>query len=117
MEVALRTDVGRVRDLNEDTIGCFHARCGTLVAVIADGMGGHQAGEVASRNTVETIEQELSLLNLKLTNEEKGNRLLYAVGKANERVYQMGMSNQHLQGMGTTVVAVVADQAEVVFTL
>jgi protein phosphatase len=114
MEIAHRTDIGRVRDLNEDSLGVFRAKCGTVVAVVADGMGGHQAGDVASRYTVEIIEKELSRQNLKIPTDDKGDRLLYAVGKANEIIYSMSLKNKQFHGMGTTVLAAVADEKEVV---
>lgn len=114
MELAQRTDTGRVRDHNEDSLECFRAQCGTLVVVVADGMGGHQAGEIASSKTLEVIKNDLSKQYLDLSTDEKSNRLLISVGKANDNVYKLAKSNQQYNGMGTTVLASIVDENEVV---
>ncbi|SEN15984.1 Stp1/IreP family PP2C-type Ser/Thr phosphatase [Lihuaxuella thermophila] len=114
MEMAQRTDIGRVRDLNEDSIGLLQTKSGAVIAIVADGMGGHQAGDVASRTAVDTIEKVLSAESLDASTEEKSDLLLHAVGKANETVYSLASQNSQFQGMGTTVVAAIADENEVV---
>lgn len=114
MELAQRTDVGRVRDLNEDSLGSFRAKCGTLVVVVADGMGGHQAGEIASKKTLDVIQEDLSRQYVDVMTDEKSNRLLVSVGKANERVFRMANENEQYKGMGTTVLASIVDEEEVV---
>jgi serine/threonine protein phosphatase PrpC len=114
MEMAQRTDIGRVRDLNEDSIGLLQTKSGAVIAIVADGMGGHQAGDVASRTAVETIEKVLSAESLDASTEEKSDLLLHAVGKANETIYSLAARNSQLQGMGTTVVAAIVDENEVV---
>ncbi|MBA4542478.1 MULTISPECIES: Stp1/IreP family PP2C-type Ser/Thr phosphatase [Thermoactinomyces] len=114
MELARRTDIGRVRDLNEDSTGLVLTKSGTVIAIVADGMGGHQAGDVASRETVDTIEKVLRAENLDVSTDEKSDLLLHAVGKANEKVFRMAEQNSQLSGMGTTVIAAIVDQHEVV---
>lgn len=114
MEMARRTDVGRVRELNEDSTGLIKTKSGQIIAIVADGMGGHQAGEVASRETVETIENTLSAQRLDVSTDEKSDLLLHAVGKANEKVYNLAQQNKCYQGMGTTVIAAIVDEREVV---
>jgi protein phosphatase len=114
MELARRTDIGRVRDLNEDSTGLIVTKSGAVIAIVADGMGGHQAGDVASRKTVETIEKVLSVEKLDVSTDEKSELLLQAVGKANEKVYTMAKQNSKYSGMGTTVIAAIVDEREVV---
>lgn len=114
MEMARRTDIGCVRDLNEDSTGLIQTTPGTVIAVVADGMGGHQAGDVASRYAVETIEKILSKESLTIPTEEKSDLLLHAVGKANENVYNLAKKNNQYQGMGTTMVVAIVDPNEVV---
>ncbi|MBA4494763.1 Stp1/IreP family PP2C-type Ser/Thr phosphatase [Paenactinomyces guangxiensis] len=114
MEMARRTDIGRVRDLNEDSIGLVETKSGVVIAIVADGMGGHQAGDVASQNTVETVKKVLSNQALDVSTEEKSDILLHAVGKANEKIYTLASKNTQFQGMGTTVVAAIVDEREVV---
>jgi len=114
MEMARRTDIGRVRDLNEDSTGLIKSKSGQIIAIVADGMGGHQAGDVASREAVETIERVLGAQILDVSTDEKSDLLLHAVGKANEKVYNLAQQNDDLQGMGTTVIAAIVDEREVV---
>ncbi len=87
------TDVGRVRSNNQDS---HYVRDGELYAV-ADGMGGHQGGEVASA------------LALSVLNETYGDRstitLVEAVRSANQAVYEKAGSDPELTGMGTTLTA------------
>lgn len=110
------TDVGRKRRHNEDAYLIDEERG---LFVVADGMGGHAAGEVASRITVESIqefiaateeEQESSWpfgFNSRVSLE--GNRLTTAVEKANEKVMRAVQNRPELKGMGTTVVASLFD--------
>lgn len=114
MEMALRTHVGCVRDHNEDSVGLTEVDSGFVLAIVADGMGGHQAGDVASKKAAKLIEQELMHCFLDVSTEDKKELLLKAIGKANEKVYSLAQENTQLQGMGTTVIASVVDQKEVV---
>jgi serine/threonine protein phosphatase PrpC len=105
------TDTGRVREHNEDTIGT-DADIGLVV--LADGMGGYKAGEVASGITVRTV---LGLLkdavereDLRLHDDESGLSrpgilLRDAIQRANKIVYQTARTQANCDGMGTTVVA------------
>lgn len=114
MEIARRTDIGLVRDLNEDSMGLIQREDGIIIAIVADGMGGHQAGDVASQNTVAIVKQELSGKDLAITRDERTNLLLSAVGKANEHVFILANQDQQYHGMGTTVIATIADDNEVI---
>ena len=82
METAWRTDKGKVRPHNEDAVELFRTDFGSLVAVVADGMGGHRSGEVASRQAVQLIRRELRSLSPDASTEEQKKRLLDAVVKA-----------------------------------
>ncbi len=107
-----RTDVGRRRKANEDSL--LVAPDSHLYAV-CDGMGGHNAGEVASRMAIETlaafvqksaIEQEITWpwgLDANLSFD--ANRMKTAIRLANSQVFQSADSSEELTGMGTTVVA------------
>ncbi len=103
------TDVGIVRRLNEDAFGTpqtyqideqYRDQCGTLVAV-ADGMGGHAAGEVASRIAVET------LFEVFYSGREcdPGRSLTAGFARANEMVRDHGSDDPTKRNMGTTLVA------------
>lgn len=113
---------GRVRKANED-------RCeldlGLGVFVVADGMGGHNAGEVASELAVETI---MSFMRRTQEGDDvtwpygidrnlsfHANRLMTAVRLANRRVFRSAESRDELSGMGTTVVAGLIDAGHFIF--
>jgi serine/threonine protein phosphatase PrpC len=103
---------GMVRPTNEDAMH-WDARAGLFV--VADGMGGHQAGEVASHLAVETLRNFLESTQadrdltwpygFNPTLSFNANRLVTAVKLANHRVFQQGEEQQAYSGMGTTIVA------------
>ena len=109
-----RTDVGRRRKINEDS---YLVSPEASLFAVCDGMGGHNAGEVASKMAIETIEafiqrsgveKEITWpwgLDANLSFE--GNRLKTAIRLANSRVFQAADNREELTGMGTTVVALV----------
>ncbi len=109
LEVAGRSDVGRLRSSNEDHFGYDE---GLGIFVVCDGMGGHAAGEVASGIAVETVlryfrEREPKVEdNAYLDDAPLGARLLAeAVKKANEAILDYSRKNANTSGMGTTLVA------------
>jgi protein phosphatase len=109
LEVSGRTDVGRVRPHNEDNFG-FDERLG--IYVVCDGMGGHAAGEIASRIAVDTIvgyfrEQNPSTGDTGvLADAPLGARMLAeAVKRANDAILRYANENTGASGMGTTLVA------------
>ena len=87
------TDAGKVRQNNEDAFLLGEGKDETLFAV-ADGIGGFEAGEVASRIAVEAL-REL----------EPGAPFEAAIGEANRRILAVGRGDERLSGMGTTIVA------------
>jgi serine/threonine protein phosphatase PrpC len=104
------TDTGMVRIKNEDAIG-YDSSLG--LAVLADGMGGHRGGEVASRMTVDTVMELLQkqLPNIKPGKTDAGSGyslesicIQEAVESANDRVFLASTSNPRHSGMGTTIV-------------
>ena len=96
------TDVGRVRKINQDYLYTNEMPIGKLnnLFIVADGMGGHKAGDYASRYTVETI--VASVEQSKLTDPEEIIR--EAILKANEHVYEQSSLHEEMSGMGSTVV-------------
>lgn len=107
-----QTDVGRKRKLNEDS---FSVSPETHLYVVCDGMGGHNAGEVASRMAVETItafiekshrEKEITWpYGLDVNLSFDGNRLKTAIKLANKKVFKSADNREEYTGMGTTAVA------------
>jgi protein phosphatase len=103
------TDKGRVRATNED---CFAIDLDLGLCVVADGMGGHNAGEVASTLAVDTILEYLRAacragwpFGFEPSLSEAGNRLRTAIYLANRRVLEVADECPDFAGMGTTVVA------------
>jgi serine/threonine protein phosphatase PrpC len=108
------TDVGLKRDGNEDA---FAVEDSLGLYIVADGMGGHLAGEVASRVAVEMINGAFRKWIEEEASEQEifgepdaslslvGNYLLGAIRLANSVVYEMALEQKHYQGMGTTVAA------------
>jgi serine/threonine protein phosphatase PrpC len=105
------SDVGRVREHNEDTIG-VDADIGLLV--LADGMGGYNAGEVASGIAVKTImslvKEAIEHQDMNTEDPETGMQrpsviLRDAIARANKIIYQTAKTQPQCEGMGTTVVA------------
>jgi protein phosphatase len=100
-----KTDTGRSRDNNEDSVAYDEA---TKLAVLADGMGGYNAGEIASGMATAFIKSELSRWlseageNAKL--KEVRRALEICVDNANLSIYNAANSNSHYSGMGTTLV-------------
>ena len=89
------SSVAGARGLNEDAVSTGFVPGRGIFAVVADGMGGHAAGEVASRMACETIAKALGT----------GAGLQEAVAAANHEVWRSAMDHQGRKGMGTTVVA------------
>lgn len=101
-----RTDVGAVRTVNEDAL--YLKTNGALtLAIVADGMGGHRAGDIASQLAVEVISQQLEQLSGEdpPSAEEAREKLVQAIAEANLHVYNKAKEEEKLNGMGTTVVA------------
>lgn len=97
------TDIGKRRKVNQDYVYTSERPVGNLpnVFIVADGMGGHKAGDYASKCTVETMVQEIR--DSFEVNPEK--ILKRAIEVANERIIKLATENEDLSGMGTTVVA------------
>ncbi|GAQ17834.1 serine/threonine phosphatase stp [Oceanobacillus picturae] len=110
MKGQFMTDQGLVRSHNEDAGGVFYNKHDQLLAVIADGMGGHQAGDVASRMATSLMETEW-LESEQLDNPEAAESWLQtAVEKINKKVYEHSLTKEECQGMGTTFVVAICTE-------
>ena len=99
------TDVGRVREINQDSVSSDSRRG---LFVVADGMGGHLAGEKASISAVETIDSLLTLEALKVNPNDLPRLIRDAVQAANRVIVQASLSDASMRGMGTTATLAVA---------
>lgn len=104
LEVALLTDVGNVRQYNEDSIAADPARG---ILALADGMGGHRAGEVASRMATETLVAGLSAAVDSFRANGRQHAPLLTLGqsinRANKAIHEAGRLDSRYRGMGTTM--------------
>lgn len=103
IKVTAISDKGKVRKGNEDSWGSFPD---ASLFIVADGMGGHKAGDVASKLAVETIYEALRERQLPGDGqfEQTSHYLNDSIQKANLRIFQEGGKNPAQSGMGTTVV-------------
>src|SRR4051812_12555690 len=99
-KVGFRTDIGRKRTQNQDS-GIAHSDLGLFI--VADGMGGHKGGEIASATSVEVISSYIR--NSKLLTENPYAELFKAIQAANEAIFARATADPQLQGMGTTTTA------------
>ncbi len=103
MEVFSKTDIGLVRDENQDScnFGVISPSC--VWAVVCDGMGGANGGSVASSTAVEFISSQIeNLYKDNMSKDETANLLADIVDMANRKVYEKALNDVELTGMGTT---------------
>ncbi len=108
MDYFAKTDKGQRRHMNQDYVYATNQPIGELpnLFLLADGMGGHKAGDYASRYTVDTLkdyimERQQPMPEIRLLQE--------GIGEVNRRLFQMSEQNQNLNGMGTTLVVAYID--------
>ena len=95
MKVYAITDIGRMRPINEDSY--YAPQPGERFCAVADGMGGHNAGEVASALAVQVFSEHMRAVET-----ISAEALRDAVERANDAVYQAALENAGMNGMGTT---------------
>ena len=102
MEVYFQSDIGKRRKSNQDYTATFTNQKNQLLALLADGMGGHQAGDIASRQAVEEIRiaWEATMID---DSEKAVQWFLQHIQQTNQRIFEKGQSQPTLSGMGTTL--------------
>lgn len=102
MKTFSKTDVGMVREVNQDFVFVSDTPIGRLpnLLIVADGMGGHKAGEYASQFAVEVVKQELS----ESTEASPEAMMKHAISSANRKLRETAQGDSRFQGMGTTLV-------------
>lgn len=110
MRACGKTDVGLRRHENQDTFAVEQGKK-LLIAVVCDGMGGAEGGQIASSVAVETFMKEMrALIRADMTAEQLRELASFCVAKANTAVYQRALQDPAYQGMGTTLVSAVAEE-------
>ncbi|MBO5733924.1 MAG: Stp1/IreP family PP2C-type Ser/Thr phosphatase [Clostridia bacterium] len=106
MRISSATSVGKIRAVNEDSFFVSELdSSGALLAIVADGMGGHNAGEVASAEAVKMIKD-----GVVSSDSDTKDMLLEAIECANNAIYKMSVKSPQLHGMGTTATACVISE-------
>ncbi|MDL2289315.1 Stp1/IreP family PP2C-type Ser/Thr phosphatase [Clostridia bacterium OttesenSCG-928-F22] len=103
MIVAGNTHVGNIRTNNEDAVFAAKIQDNIALLMVADGMGGHNAGEVASHETIEVISNEITGLSSETLQADAPHIIRRAIQKANMKVHALSKKNKTMRGMGTTV--------------
>ena len=108
MKISSLTDIGNTREMNQDYLYSSEESVGKLpnLFLVADGMGGHKAGEFASRYVVEHI-----VRSIKGSKEEEAVGILSeSIETANRKLKEYADAHQQMRGMGTTIVAAVIQE-------
>jgi PPM family protein phosphatase len=99
--VGFATDIGRRRTQNQDN---YSVRMDLGLFIVADGMGGHRGGEIASAMVVENVPKLVGETQL-IKDWSSRSALVDAIQEANNTIFQRAMNETKLQGMGTTTTA------------
>ncbi len=112
IEISSYTDVGRVRDKNEDSHDVISLSNSTYLCMVADGVGGSAGGEVASQLALETVSSYLQTAKEDFPVECR-KYLLEAIKRANQEIYEQGRADPTLYNMATTLTALVCQGHDV----
>lgn len=108
MKISAKTDVGMVRSNNQDSYSAGDLTSEVTWAVVCDGMGGANGGNVASETAVKVISDKLtSGYHIGMNDNSVKNLIVSAIEAANMTLFSMARNNEELSGMGTTVVLAV----------
>lgn len=107
MEYFYLTDPGKVRDHNEDSVIIVKNESGEMLLAVADGMGGHKAGEVASSIAISHLGKRFTEISSIGNKEDAINWIKDTVSEINVQIYKYTNENPESQGMGTTLVTAI----------
>ena len=110
MEIAYLSDLGKMRKNNEDYVGKFVNKAGAVMVIVADGLGGHNGGEVASEMAVSHLGYYFSETSF-FSISQASTWLSKKVDEENSLILKNSLHYKDLRGMGTTlVVAIIFEQ-------
>lgn len=112
MKIKVHSNVGRRRSSNQDYADYYTNSFDQTLLILCDGVGGHQAGDIASQKTTQFLGERFSNVDHAFTLETMRNWVENAIIDVNEYIYEESIREPHLEGMGTTLVVatVVEDQ-------
>lgn len=115
MDYSILTDIGSRRETNQDYAGTYENRAGLRILLLADGMGGHKAGNVASKLAVEDLGKlwTENFFDTETDKETIESWLRSSVRKENENIANLGKLDEY-KGMGTTLEAIVLQGSTVI---
>lgn len=104
MHVGVRTDIGKHREVNQDSY-FVSKKPGFPLFIISDGMGGHKAGEVASKMAIDIIKEKIfnEVGKIKEDNNQLIELIRKAIETANVEIYKASKAKEEYSGMGTTI--------------
>lgn len=115
MEYSYLTDPGKVRDHNEDSVIITENKMGEILMAVADGMGGHCAGEVASSIAISHIGERFSKISSIGNKDDAVSFIKEIVSEANVLIYKYTKDHHESVGMGTTLVLAVITKEFLLF--
>lgn len=115
MQTFYYTDTGKVRTHNEDSITILNKENKEFILAIADGMGGHKAGEVASNIAINTIEENFDRLESLGTKDEAIEWLRKIVKEINKKIFDHAKKNPESKGLGTTLVIAIKTENYILY--
>lgn len=115
MQIYSKSDIGKVRQSNQDAFFAAEIENNAVFAIVCDGMGGANAGNVASETAVKVIsEYIMRSYRANVDTDSTKKMLKNAIESANIEIYDMAVKNPELKGMGTTVVIAIAEKDKAV---
>ncbi len=108
LDIVAKTDTGNRRPNNEDAITFKKMKSGQAFVIVADGMGGHRAGEVASQLACKALHIQLQKITWNKA------QLIATIEEVNRSVYKTAQSHIEYQGMGTTIVLACINQDQLI---
>ena len=115
MQTFYYTDPGKVRSHNEDSVTIINNDNGEFILAIADGMGGHKAGEVASSIAIEHIKDSFYKLDTIGSKENAIEWLRLIVKEINEKIFDYAKKNPESKGLGTTLVIAIRTEDYILY--
>lgn len=109
----VESDIGLKRTINEDRAAFFEHPDRFKLAILADGMGGHNAGDVASEMAITEMQKLFSEVDATQlsTKQAQLDWLRDAISHINQKIYQYSLSHENCKGMGTTLIAILLDNS------